>query len=149
MAETENNVLSILESEALGLLLAGDLPVLKQLRDQVTHIIAVKRTFTAVGFFVDFELAENIAVLPDELSFAISDVGGQIDGTRYGAVFVLFIKSGRIECLEGATCGDDTWPKEIVHFKLGYDHGERDLTRLQEAVQRAMQKGQAKADGSR
>ena len=48
-----------------------------------------------------------------------------------GACFVLFVKSGRLFFLEGATFGDDKWPKNVTNFKLGYDRGTRDLATFQ------------------
>jgi len=135
MHKQEEQLLTPLEKEAIRLLLVGGLPMFEQLREQLNHIVAVKREFTPVGFYLNFEVADNVVVLPGEPSFAISDVSGQLETTKHGAAFILFIRSGRISFLEGTTFGDDTWPEQIGEFTLGYNGGARDWAKLQERIE--------------
>jgi hypothetical protein len=137
MQENTNKLFDPIEVEALSLLLAGELPILKQLRAQIEHVVSVRRTFTTVGFYLKFELTGNVPDILGTPSFAISDVSGPVEGTTYGVGFVLFIKSGRLHFLEGATFGGEEWPTRIAKFSLGYDHGERDWAALQQSLSRA------------
>jgi len=139
MKPKRNELFAPIESEALNLLLAGELPILQQLRAQIERVVGVERTFTKVGFYVRFELPEDTAVIPGMPSFAISDVSGRVEGTTHGVCFVLFIKSGRLHFLEGATFGGAEWPTKIEEFSLGYDHGERDWAEVEKMIQTKVQ----------
>jgi hypothetical protein len=123
--------LTPLETEAIRLLLAGEHPVLAQLRRQVDQIAGINRQFTGAGFYTTFELGSDVPGLPGLPRFAISDVSGSLGGTANGACFVLFIEAGKIKMLEGATFGfEDKWPSTVSTFKLGYDAGQRDWAAL-------------------
>jgi hypothetical protein len=58
--------------------------------------------------------------------FQIDDVDGTVNGLAHGAGFVLFIRDGKLDILEGFTY-DEPWPKDIGHFRLTYHSEPRKL----------------------
>lgn len=121
-----------LENQALAMLLDGDDPVLAALRLQSPSLERSTRELTGVGFFTRLRLAENAIPLQGQPSFAIADVVAEIDGLRHGAGFVLFVRGGRLELLEGYTF-DEPWPSMISQYQLEYVRGPiRDITSLQD-----------------
>jgi hypothetical protein len=46
-------------------------------------------------------------------------VNATIDGLAHGAGFVLFVRGGRIETLEGFSY-DEPWPPRVERFLLAY-----------------------------
>ena len=86
MRDKKSNLFSPLEREAINLLLAGDVPILEQRREQLKQVVAVDREFTVVGFFTNFKFADNLSPIPGEPSFAIADVGGQLEGAANGSL---------------------------------------------------------------
>lgn len=49
-----------------------------------------------------------------------------VDGLQYGAGFVIFMRGGRLDILEGYSYGEP-WPKEIRGFNLTYQREPREL----------------------
>jgi hypothetical protein len=84
----------------------------------------VERELTGVGFFCDLEVEAGVPTVDGD--FDIADVWGELSNLAYGATFVLFIRSGRLELLEGTTFGE-AWPEEVHNFKLMYHQEPRDL----------------------
>jgi hypothetical protein len=120
--------LSELELEVLKLLLRGDDNVLNCLRNQLARISIKERESSSAGFFTTFESDQTIKAKA-YISFKIGDVHGEISGLENGAGFVLYIKNGKLEMLEGYSY-DEKWPKDIEEFKLTYINGQRDLEKL-------------------
>lgn len=113
-----------LEQAVLDKLLAGDHPVLALLRAQAKAAHLASREQTGAGFFCSFEVPPNaplLATLPD---FHFGDVNAVLDGLEYGAGFVLFVRDGRLDTLEGYSYGE-AWPEEIRSFKLTYQDEPR------------------------
>ena len=119
--------LNALEQAVLDKLLSGDHPVLAALRAQAEKALLVRREYTGVGFFCDFEVPSDAPILKGD--FHIGDVSGDLQDLAHGAGFVLFIRDGRLDALEGFTY-DEPWPKEIGAFTLTYTAEPRDLHRL-------------------
>jgi hypothetical protein len=86
------------------------------LREQYKKARVVSRDFTGVGFFTDFELAEDAPQITEEVAYGYGDVTAIIGGI-HGYGFVLFIQSGRMTCLEGYTWQDE-WPGIIRSYTL-------------------------------
>ena len=80
------------------------------------HVI--KREFTGHGFFTNFEVTDPADSLGDGYDNQLGNLTVEFPGVKYGACFVLFIKNGFIEMLEGAVNGDDPWPESITQYKL-------------------------------
>src|SRR4051812_30492151 len=94
-------VLNALETAVLDMLLAGDHPVLACLREQRAAATIVSRSFSGVGFFVDFAVPDSAARCGSKPDYTLSDVEATIDGLAHGAGFVIFVRDGRITMLEG------------------------------------------------
>jgi hypothetical protein len=97
-----------LVDQLMPLLLAGEHPTLKVLRDQfrVSRVRSVE--FSGVGFFAEFEVPVNaVTVTPSRI------VGGEakieLAGVEHGAGCVLFIDNGRLAMLEGYSYGSEPW----------------------------------------
>ncbi len=120
--------LTTFERAVLDKVLAGDLPALEVLRLQVKSSRIVDRRLTGVGFFTTFEVLPNVPRVHG--SFQLGDVLAKIPGLSTGAGFLLWIKSGVLDLLEGYTI-DESWPQEVNEFSLEYiGNRERDLERL-------------------
>ena len=79
------------------------------LNEQMKGAIILSRTMTGVGFYTKF-LVDKKAQQLDKKSLQISGVGANISGVEHGAGFILFIKEGVIDNLEGFTYAEDRWP---------------------------------------
>lgn len=113
--------LTELERRVMEMLLAGDHPILGILRAQFDRAKVVRREFSGVGFFTHFEIPSDVARLPGQRSFELGDVHADMPGLAAPVGFILFIRDGAIDFLEGYTYGDDVWPEEITTFRLSYD----------------------------
>jgi hypothetical protein len=114
-----------LVSEAMGLLLDGTHPYLKQLREQY-ELADAELTLTDAGFFVDFDLPEHADSLPLEGRFQFGDVEAEVNELDHGIGFVLFVENGRIRTLEGYTY-EESIPDDMTGVTLRYvDGDERD-----------------------
>jgi hypothetical protein len=120
-----------LERAVIEMFLAGELPALRTLSEQFKASRPLKREFTGVGFFTYFDVPASAprVIYPDRVS--ISDVDASIDGLQNGAGFVLFVREGTLQMLEGFTY-DQPWPREIDKFSLQYSKVPRDLSALAE-----------------
>ncbi len=121
--------LTRLEMEVMRMLLDGDDEVLSALRKQLARCNVKSRELTGVGFFTTFIPAQSDDVLSRVKSFKIGDVFAEIEETKHGAGFLLYVENGKIDMLEGYTF-DEPWPGEIGEFKLRYFNGVRDLTQI-------------------
>jgi hypothetical protein len=115
-----------LERAVLEKLLSGDDPLLSRLRSQAERATVSSREMTGAGFVVSFEIPADAPILDGKPSFHFGDVSATIDGLAQGAGFVLFVKKGRIDALEGYTYDED-WPEHIERFKLEFEREPRPM----------------------
>lgn len=114
-----------LELAVLGKLLDGDHPMLTALRRQLPELGVTERKLTGVGFFTTFSMTDErllVEVPPGASPFG--DVEATISGMQHGAGFLLWLKDGRIDMLEGYSY-DEPWPDHVGEFVLAYSHAER------------------------
>ena len=78
----------------------------------------INREFTGHGFFTNFEVTDPADSLGEGYDNQLGNLTVEFPGVKYGACFVLFIKNGFIEMLEGAVNGDDPWPESITQYEL-------------------------------
>lgn len=76
------------------------------------------REFTGHGFFTNFEVTDPADSLGEGYDNQLGALTVEFPEVKYGGGFVLFIKNGFIEMLEGAVNGDDPWPEPITQYKL-------------------------------
>lgn len=118
--------LTELERQIMEMLLAGDHPVLETLREQFQRAKVAEREYTVVGFFTHFAVPADVRRLPNNRSFELDDVYGasrdsQWSWPEFG--FILFVRDGAIDFLEGYTYYD-TFPEpgsvDYNQITLGY-----------------------------
>lgn len=108
------------------MLLAGDDPALQILRTQAEAGSLDRRDSTGAGFFLSFRIPPSAPTL-DVDDFHFGDVDADIEGMRYGAGFVVFVRKGRLATLEGYSYGEP-WPVNIQRFRLSYQREPRHLS---------------------
>ena len=115
--------LTYLEATVLEWLLVGDKPVLVALRNQLSIANIRSRKLTGVGFYLMFDIPPNtpkIDEIPDiKTNFCFGDVAASLDSLKHGIGFLLWVKNGLLDYLEGYTY-DEPWPSEIKDFELHY-----------------------------
>ena len=111
-----------IERQVMQMLLAGDHPTLKSLRQQFEHSCVTDRNFTGLGFFTSFEVRDDSARIETPKRIVISDVCADVDGLEFGCGFVLFVDDGLIGTLECHLWGDGALPKDPRYTRLYYVH---------------------------
>ncbi len=122
------------ERAVLAKLLAGSHPVLDALRSQADVAAVKDRELSGVGFFTRFDVPEEAKRVPGGKSFHLGDVAAECEPLRHGAGFVLFVRDGTIDMLEGYTF-DEPWPEgpwpDVERLTLTYTNGrENDFAEL-------------------
>ncbi len=112
------NALSIIEKAVLEKILDGNFPLLIQLQRQLELCIAEKREFTGFGFYTTLTVPQSIPRIVG-LDIKFGDVIGCIPGLPSGAGFLLYVKDGVLDMLEGYSY-DEPWPSSIDCFNLKY-----------------------------
>lgn len=112
--------LNPLEKAVLEKLLFGESETYRILQKQYSTSRVAERKMNVVGFFTRFSLPDDAPKLPDEATFHIADVAADVNDLKHGAGFVLFIRKGWINMLEGFTYGEP-WPRNVRSFHLYYD----------------------------
>lgn len=117
--------LTQLEQAVLDKLLAGDDPMLVALRSQADRARVTRCEYTGVGFYCWFDVPEGAPKAGDG-DYTLGDVSANIEGLEHGAGFVLFVRGGRPDNLEGFSY-DEPWPDHIGQFELSYLSEPREL----------------------
>lgn len=117
------------ESAVLEKLLAGDHPLLVELRSQAEKVRLASREYTGAGFYCTFEAPPDVPLLTQHMDFHLGDVDAKIGGLEHGAGFVVFVRGGRLDTLEGYSY-DEPWPEVISDFELSYQSEPRNLQLL-------------------
>lgn len=118
------------ENKVMEMLLCGENEVLEKLRRQFKTAKVKRREFTGVGFFTDFTVEKNLDFSINNKTFCYGDVYSNERGIVGDLGFILFIKNGYIDMLEGYTVYD-VWPKECESIHLTYDTGgKRDIEKI-------------------
>jgi len=76
----------------------------------------VSREFTGHGFFTDYSVPSITCVLPNSENIELGCLG-ELEGVRNGVGFILFIREGVIQTLEGYTY-EEEWPEKIGQYQL-------------------------------
>jgi hypothetical protein len=112
-----------LEQQVLEKLLAGDHPILVDLRRQLSHLQVAQRELTGSGFVTSFSIDASVvtsALLHKDFKFG--DVTADIEGLEHGAGFLLYVRNGAIDALEGYSF-EEPWPESVGQFRLSYMSG--------------------------
>jgi len=115
------------EDQVISWLLSGEDPVIQAILKQYRQVTNIRRELTGYGFYLHFEIPNNLMAihnhLPVKPDFSFGDVEALIPSLDNGAGFLLWVKDGCIEMLEGYTY-DEVWPENITDFQLKYISGE-------------------------
>lgn len=116
--------LNELENAVLTKLLAGEHPILATLRLQVEAARLATREYSGNGFFCTFAVPPGPPPVASNPTFRIGDVDAKVKGLKHGAGFVLFVKNGYLDMLEGYSY-EEPWPAKLGEFALHYQHEPR------------------------
>ena len=90
----------------------------EHLTEQIASASVSRRENTGAGFFTYFHVGDDLrSSLPD---LKDREVAAEVAGLQHGMGFILWIKDGRIDCLEGYSYEEATTPIvwETVEFEL-------------------------------
>jgi hypothetical protein len=127
--------LSPFETEVVTMLLNGDDKVLSILREQFRNFSVFERIETGEGFYINFKIPmhmprTNESVPSCKPNFNFGDVVADIFGLKSGAGFLIWVRDGYLNQLEGYTY-NEKWPNELKDYRLHYMDEERDIASLQ------------------
>ncbi len=111
-------MLTPLETGVLALLLDNPGAAFDTMRQQLSLAAVAKREFTGVGFFTEFSLPADAPVRRDLPDATIGGVEASFPSVEHGAGFLLFVRSGVVNMLEGFTYGEDQWPQTTDGFRI-------------------------------
>src|SRR5262245_42269279 len=90
-------------------LLAGEHPILEQLRVQYRAASPVTRELSGAGFFLEFEVPSHVPrVAPP--NFELGDLAFELEGLEHEGGAILFVRDGVIRTLEGYSF-ENSWPE--------------------------------------
>ena len=118
-----------LERAVIEKLLAEGPTILEPLRQQAAAASVSRREATGVGFSIDIVVPPNVPRAMIEPRGHLSDVDAHMPNLSNGAGFVLFLKDGALDRLEGYTY-DEPWPDRTNEFTLSYRKLPRDFSAL-------------------
>lgn len=109
--------LSDLELAVLDVFLAADGDASAQLRAQVEAATVASRTPSGVGFMTKLDIPERLRIpgRPDDETLQV--VHGAHPALPGGAEFIVQVKSGRLNTIEGF-CYAGMWPGDESHFSV-------------------------------
>ena len=108
---------TLLESAVL-LAMAEQLepPARESLTLQAANLIVLSRENTGAGFYTRFDIGIAVACpLPDLRGLSVE---AEVEGLNSGMGFILWVKEGRIDYLEGYTFGDSTEDLDLTAIKF-------------------------------
>ena len=88
----------------------------KILLNQLENVTMVEET-DDVGYFVSFSFPDSKPTMLNK-KIELPNVVGKNKNGEYVVGFVLFIKNGLIDCLEGYTFGEQKWPDSDEDISL-------------------------------
>ncbi len=113
--ENEEAGLLPLERAVLELMLDKEGEPYETIRKQLGLATVERREYSGVGFFTHFRYPPSIQrTLPN---MHVNDVGMDLPGVEHGAGFLLFVRNGVAEMLEGYTYGE-YWPERTDDFRV-------------------------------
>ncbi len=111
--------LTELERTVLAFLLQEDSDENQLLMQQLASSTLESRENNGYGVYTNFEVPEVVLRCAQE-SFELGDVSVVLSGQLCG--FILFVREGKVEFLEGFPLGGDEWPsteniEKVTRFK--------------------------------
>ena len=123
-----------LEKAIFEMNLAGNDPLLAELRSQFEKVIPGKREFTGVGFYLDLAVKPgtqplDISKFKNRVIFGV--VGAKLGKDNIDSGYLIFIENGYFTLLEGYTYGDDKWPDDYLDFTMYYFNDQTEQERIE------------------
>jgi len=118
---------------SMEFMLRGENKVIEKLRMQFQESIIVEVRDTKVGMYARFEVInKTLRIDDDEIKkdFAFGDVNGIIED-KESIGFILYVKNGYIEWLEGYSLLDNVWELADECNEFVYTGGQRILRTLE------------------
>lgn len=109
--------LTLLEKAVLEMMIEDSGEHFETIKQQLAAASIGRREFSGVGFFSHFIVQSSATINRDLPDMELKNVGAEFPDLKHGAGFVLFIRDGVINMLEGFTY-DENWPEKIDVFKL-------------------------------
>ena len=110
-----------LEREAIRYLIEAD-GVPEELRAQIESVRTVARSESSVGVYVDFDLDGEVPLPAGEADFEIAGLSATGSGGDE-VEFILFVRGGRLSCLEVYTVLPKLPPYASLMLSPGSDMG--------------------------
>lgn len=105
-------------------LLNGEDKVFDVLKEQYSNATVISREFTGCGFFTSFDVPDELAV--NGMKGLVDDVSARFDDSDMAYMFILFVRDGKIDCLEGVTVlGDWEYNYENAILQYEFDYGRK------------------------
>lgn len=117
--------LTPLEDAVIRKVLEGDHPLLAALRKQAGNARLRSREFTGAGFYTSLHV-EPESMRAGDRDYQLDDVLADIEGLAHGAGFILYVRAGFLDLLEGFSY-DESWPAQIGAFAVKYQREPRVL----------------------
>lgn len=73
---------------------------------------------TGTGFYTTIEVPASVMPLEGLPDLELNEISGKAPGVEHGMDFILFIRSGMVEMLEGYTYGEERWPDKTEDIEL-------------------------------
>ena len=118
-----------IEKKAIELLLAGNDPMLIELRNQYNTASIKNIEMTGVGVYINYSIHAKSIKLQEDCHFCFGDIEGKLDSLNNGIGFLLCIDKGVLSFLEIYTY-DEPWPDQIKEFEINYIDGIRNIDEL-------------------
>jgi hypothetical protein len=87
------------------------------LQSQLAHAQVKGRENTGAGFYTNFEV-DRAQAIPFKKDMVIGDVASQLEDLNNPMVFLVFIKNGYVDFLEGAADEDSTVGLDFAQAKF-------------------------------
>jgi len=105
------------EKDVLEAIIGRSGTMLEPLKEQLRLVKVSSRETTGVGFFTNLHLPSEAPRLPGNANLELDDIAADISGLKNGAGFVLFVRDGLMQFLEGYSY-DEPWPDSITSYTL-------------------------------
>ena len=84
----------------------------EKLQSQFEKISVQRREIHTYGFSTYYTVTAVAETLGEDVNLQLGEHQWEVNDLDYGSDYILWIKNGRISCLEGFTY-NEPWPKEI------------------------------------
>lgn len=111
------NKIEQFESDVIKNIIAENSTISENLEKQYQAAKVINREFSGYGFYTNFEITDKKLRLKEIKNMELGNTQAKLDGLKFGAGFILFIKDGLIKSLECYTY-DEPWPDNLLNYQL-------------------------------